>query len=178
MVRVAKFTEYNRIFQLIYKQYLKSGLISENKSRKHFLHWYFIPFSTIFVNDELDSTLTSVIDLFSIPAYSIFPEEISEQRKIGRLTEACCLAGQGKNIMKLIRALARHARENKVDQVIITTHPKRVQFYEKIIGFHKFTEEKIHPIYNQPAVGLVLNFEEVDRNNPPCYQYIFGNENV
>jgi hypothetical protein len=114
----------------------------------------------------------------------IFPDEIDWKRREGlSLAEVSCLAFRvgfsraesWSLFLGLNRLLAQFARSKGVDALLIATHPRHLPIYQRMMGFVQIGGARTYPsVRNNPAVAGCLEFAEVDRNQPPTWDAIFG----
>ncbi|MBX3436733.1 MAG: hypothetical protein KF861_04520 [Planctomycetaceae bacterium] len=178
--------EWSAAFSIVYDRYRTCGLIDPNPYNMRVLPYHLLPSTNTFVamqNGHVACTATLVTDSSEgLPLEPIFPAEIERKRLEGlTLAEVSCLASRITSaktffniFLPLQRLLSQHARRFGVDQLIVACHPKHARLYERSMGFHQFTHETTYStLHDAPVVGIALDFAEVDRVRPPCWDAMF-----
>lgn len=178
--------EWQAAFSTVYDRYRACGLIDPNPYRMRVLPYHLLPTTNTFValqNGLVACTATLVTDSpEGLPLEPIFPAEVERKRLQGiTMAEVSCLASRVtsartffKVFLPLQRLLAQHARRFGVDQLIVACHPKHARLYERSMGFRQFTRETTYStLHDAPAIGIALDFAEVDRLRPPCWDAMF-----
>ncbi len=71
--------------------------------------------------------------------------------------------------------MAQYARRNGLDHLLAAVHPRHARFYQRRLGFEPFGDEKPYPaVRNKPAVALLLDFAQVEREQHGSYGIFFG----
>ncbi len=175
-------------FQLVYRSYLRAGLVSENPWGMRVTPYQLCPTSQQFVavvRCEVVSTVTLVGDgSLGLPMESMFPDEVNEFRSAGRqVAEVSCLADRRANpsrfletFCQLTRLMAQYARYQGIECLLITVHPKHARFYRRYLGFQPISDRIANCPHAQdrPAVALKLDFNYVDVERPECWEDFFG----
>ncbi len=180
-------SERETAFQLVYQSYLRSGLCRRNRHAMRVTPYHLLPTTTVFnafVADTVVSTMTLIEDGdLGIPMESMYADQIAERRAAGlRVGEVSCLADRRSNcrrfldvFCKLARLMAQYARFHGLDQLLVVVHPRHARFYERFLGFQPIGGLTECPhVQNNPAVALCLDFAQVDREPPDCYDSFFG----
>jgi len=178
--------EWSAAFSIVYDRYRAGGLIDPNPFRMRVLPYHLIVSTNTFIaiqDGRVVCTATLVTDSEDgLPLEPIFPAEVERKRMQGlTLAEVSCLASRVtsartffKVFLPLLRLLSQHARHFGVDQLVVACHPKHARLYERSMGFRQFTRETTYgALHNAPVVGISLDFQEVDRLRPPCWDAIF-----
>lgn len=120
--------------------------------------------------EHVIGTLTLGLDLGEgLAADALYRAEIDQLRIDGRrVCEITKLAvdqsvGSRRVMAALFHIAFIHARRlHDCSDVVIEVNPAHVRFYERMLGFRRFGEEKVCPRVNAPAVLLRLEFEYVE----------------
>ncbi len=174
-------------FELVYNQYLRTGLAVPNAYRVRVTPYHLLPTTHVFVayqDSEIVATMTLVGDgELGLPMESIYGAEVAERRALGqRLSEVSCLADSRTDrrdfltmFVGLSRVLAQFARRQGYHQLLVVCHPRHAAFYRRYLGFQTIGAVAECPhVQNKPAVPLCLDFEYVDHYPPACYTRFFG----
>lgn len=173
--------ELEQAFSLAYKEYIKSGYITEPKpSQLLFSIYNMLPETVVFIAKAymtVISTLTQIFDseLFGLPMDAIYREELdalrAEERNVAELSalvtpkDACW-----KNIfMFLCQVMYKYAFYKGVNDLCITVNPKHARFYKTIFLFEDLGPERHYPRVNAPAVALRLNMDNIGKNLKSIY---------
>lgn len=172
-------------FRLLYKSYLRAGLVSENPH--HLRLTEFHPLSTTEVlvakcREEVVSTMTLVGDgERGLPLESMYSSEYAQLRRSGlRCAEAGSFADRRtsparfKQVFNLLaRLLMQAAKARGYDAVVAATHPKHARFYVRWLGFKQFGDLKqCTYAEGNPAVALLLDFNAI--RGTQFYERLFG----
>lgn len=180
--------EREAAFRLVYSAYLRAGLIEPNPWQMRVTPYHLAPETTVFVasqDGQVLCTVTLVPDgEMGVPMESIFPGEIEALRSRGvTFGEVSCLADRRRDFSRTLpvflrvnRWMAQYARFHGLDRLVIAVHPRHARFYKRFMGFKEMTtEERYYPaVKNNPAIACNLEFAEVDRNKPICWEQIFS----
>ena len=173
--------ELEQTFSLAYREYSKSGYISEPKPSKLLFSIYNIhPETVVFIAKSyltVISTLTLIFDseLFGLPMDVIYREELdalrSQKRKVAELSALVTpKEARWKNIfMQLCQVMYHYTFYKEVDDLCITVNPKHVRFYKTIFLFEDLGPERYYPKVNAPAVALRLNMDTVEKKLKDAY---------
>ena len=173
--------ELEQTFSLAYREYSKSGYISEPKPSKLLFSIYNIhPETVVFIAKSyltVISTLTQIFDseLFGLPMDVLYREELdalrSQKRKVAELSALVTpKEARWKNIfMQLCQVMYHYTFYKEVDDLCITVNPKHVRFYKTIFLFEDLGPERYYPKVNAPAVALRLNMDTVEKKLKDAY---------
>lgn len=125
---------------------------------------------SVSAQEHVIGTLTLGLDLGEgLAADALYRTEIDRLRADGRrICEITKLAvdqsvGSRRIMAALFHIAFIHARRlHARSDVVIEVNPAHVRFYERMLGFRRFGDEKICPRVNAPAVLLRLEFEYVE----------------
>ena len=114
----------------------------------------------------------------------MFGAEVEAMRREGRqLAEVACLADASRepreflqSFTQLTRVMAQYARHHRVQNLLISVHPRHARFYARYFGFRPLSSRVANcpHVKNRPAVGLNLDFELFDLEKPRSWHEIFG----
>lgn len=179
--------ERTAAFRLIYEKYLRSGLIDPNRYRLRVTPFHLLRTTNVFIAvsaDEILCTVTLIGDgELGFPMERVYPDQVADARRRGMfLGEVSCLACRNMRprqflpiFVQLTRLMAQHARAYGMDQFLIATHPRHARFYQRLMGFRQIGGKREYPsVRNAPAVAFGLDFSEIDRKRPACYERYFG----
>jgi len=171
---VRNYSDLLAAFHLVYKAYLKAGLVAENASQLRATPFHLLPTTEVFVakcSNEVVSTLTMVADTaIGLPMDSMYAAELAELRKSGlRLAEMGSLADRRNlpirfiNIFELLaRLIVQVARVRGIDTLVLAVHPRHAKFYMRSFGFESLGGLTICPYAEgNPAVALILEFRRI-----------------
>jgi hypothetical protein len=175
-------------FQLVYQSYLRSGLGAPNLYRMRVTPHQLCDTSQIFVG-LLEGQVVSTVSLvgdgrLGLPMETMFSQEIDEFRAEGRrVAEVSCLADRRQDsrrflesFSQLTRLMAQFARYEGIHNLLISVHPRHARFYSRYFGFRTISDRVANcpHVQDQPAVGLNLDFELFDLEQPECWHDFFG----
>jgi len=181
--------EREAAFSLIYKSYLRAGLCEPNQFGLRISPYQLSPSSEMFItvsDGEVVATVSLVIDSdMGLPMELVYPEQVNEARQNGYLMgEISCLADRRKdhrriiqNLCELTGLLVQYARFQRLDGVMLVSHPKHARFYKRYMGY-----ESIGPIrpyeevQNQLAEPLRFDFANIGSASEQLYQRILGKQ--
>lgn len=177
--------EMTKALELVYACYVQEGLILPNPFGMRVLPQHAVSTTEVLVatrGDEVVSTVSIIREnAFGLPLESIYASHVAQRRRLGvQLAEVSCLAERHATtarplLMKLMACVAQVSRERGVDQLLIAVHPKHASFYQRILGFDVFGEVKRYgSVLGKPAVGLVLDLNNLQQRSPKAYQRLFG----
>ena len=179
--------ERKAAFRLVYRSYLRAGLIEPNPHRMRVTPYHLLPTTMIFVA-KLDGTVISTMSLvcdgdLGLPMETTYGNLIQRRRERGvHIGEVTCLADRRRSFLRflphfcqLTRLVAHYARRLGIDQVLAVAHPRHARFYTRSMGFSMIGGLTTCPhVRNNPAVALCLDFAQVERERPMLYQTILG----
>jgi len=159
--------ELESAFRLIHDAYVKSGYMNTSSSALRFGFFNAMPYTQTFLSKSNGDTIMT-ITLFpdsplGLPLDKLYKREIDTIREKGRyIAEVGGLASVVNNqnaILHLIKLLYYHAEELlKIDDLVITVHPKHKNFYKVILCFEEIGEIKSYPdVKDNPAIALRLD---------------------
>lgn len=196
--------DYFTALKLVQDVYIEEGYVSaaESSRRYRILENHFFEETAVFVgkkNEELIFTVSLFPDSpYGLPMDRIYKEELDHLRNQGRrIGEVGCFAthpecrdGSQNIVMHGNKIMLKYAMEYlKLDDLVITVHPKHALIYKEVLLFDEIGQGKIkaHPkVNNNPAVALRLNLHEVQdkfrhfyQNNSPetnLHDFLFVNQ--
>ncbi len=174
-------------YRLVYENYLAKGLIEPNVYRMRVTEYHLLESTHVFVAAR-DGKVICTVSLIGdgelgLPMESIYADEVNAARHNGlHIGEVSCLAFRDVEFRKflptlidLTRVLVQYSRAIGIQQLMVTAHPRHARFYERFMGFRQIGERRLYPeVQNAPAVACVLDYEQIDREHPPCYDNCFG----
>jgi len=180
-------TEREAAFRLVYRSYLRAGLVESSPHRMRVTPFHLLPTTTMFVA-KLRGRVIGTVSLVSdgdmgLPMESMYADAVQQRREQGlHVGEVTCLADRRRSarrflphFCRLTRLLAQYARSQGLHQLLAVTHPKHARFYSRYMGFAVIGGLKTCPhVRDNPAVALCLDFARVDREPPKAYQAILG----
>jgi len=197
--------DYFTALKLVQDVYIEEGYASvdESSSPYRILENHFFEETMVFIgkkNEELIFTVSLFPDSsYGLPMDLIYKKELDQLRGQGRMIgEVGCLAthpefrdGSQNILMHGNKILLKYAMEYlKLDDLVITVHPKHALLYKKVLMFDEIGEGEIKPhpkVNSNPAIALRLNLHEVEakcryfyRNNSQetnLYHFLFVKEN-
>lgn len=124
-----------------------------------------------FAEDQIIGTLTLGLDSpAGLTADEVYKDKIDQLRAAGhKVSELTKLAvDQNVKSRRVLAALFHIAYIygrvfHGYSDVVIEVNPRHVLFYEKMLGFRQFGEERLCPRVNAPAVLLRLELDYVDQ---------------
>lgn len=172
--------EFFHALKLVQEVYAQEGYINrEDTSRQcRICKHHFFENSAVFIGKK-DQNLIFTMSLFpdsshGLPMDTIYEKELNRLRRQGRrLGEVGCLATHpdcrdgSQNIpMYGNKIMFHYAMDTlKLDDLVITVHPKHALVYKKTLLFDELGPGRIksHPgVNNNPALALRLNLQEAE----------------
>ena len=158
-------------WELVYRCYLRSGLIDPNQARIHTMGRVIGP-DTVVVCGTIDrlavSTITGVLDRPSgLPADVLFSDELGAIRRSGRsLFELGLFADRRERLFRSVDALLELMRfalhfgiTSDGTDAVYCAHPDQAGMMEHLFGFEVASDERPDPRLNdRPTVLLRLNW--------------------
>ena len=176
--------EWEAALGLVYRAYVRSGLIQINRYRMRVTPYHALPTTELLIagnGDEVLCTLSIVGDgHLGLPMESIYAEEVERRRLQGlRLAEVSCLAderdGSFSTVSRLMALTAQSAARRGIDQLLIAVHPRHAKFYERFIAFEVIGEQKTYAsVCDHPAVAMALDLNNLPFDHPRAYKRLFG----
>jgi GNAT superfamily N-acetyltransferase len=142
------FEERVQAIDLVYKRYLKRGILDIETAELPFFLYNLLPGTTTFValkHDRVVGTISLIEDsILGVPMEEVHPREILAQRlnkrrfaEVGTLAVSEKEQGAGVSLM-LYNALFRWARNGRfLDDLVIAVHPRMARFYRTLLLFQK-----------------------------------------
>jgi hypothetical protein len=166
-------------WQLVYRAYLRIGLIDAHEFGIHTNPHAVSPNATVVVGrirGETVSTMTGIHDSEAgLPLDAVYREELDRLRQAGRrLTEVGLFADRRVEFRRMLGALLGLMRlafywgygEGWSD-IVIGVHPHHARFYEQLIGFETLGAVRSYSVVNdRPVVLLGLNPAERAKTQP------------
>lgn len=181
--------DYFAALKLVQDVYRKEGYVNANESSCpcRILENHFFEKTAIFIGKK-EEKLVFTVSLFpdspkGLPMDSIYKNDLDSLRDQGRrIGEVGCLAthpeyrDRSQNIpMHGNKIMLNYAMEYlKLDDLVITVHPKHALVYKDVLMFEEIGKGtiKAHPKVNSnPAVALRLNLNEAEAKYRHFYQY-------
>ena len=158
--------QHNEAGQLIDKMYAWRGYQSTGSAPAH-------PNRVTLVASADENTLATITIGFDsrvgLLADTLYRDEIDRLRRSGkRLCEFIKLAVDGGVKSKQVLAAIFHISHiyaytvTHHTDLFIEVNPRHVAFYERMLGFARFADERLNPRVNAPAVLLWVGLEMVD----------------
>ncbi len=173
--------EWEAALGLVYRAYVRSGLIQMNHYRMRVTPYHALPTTEVLIAsiDEVLCTLSIVGDgLLGLPMEAIYAEEVERRRLQGlHLAEVSCLAGEQSFFMvsRLMALTAQAAAYRGIDQLLIAVHPRHAKFYERFVAFEVIGEQRTYAsVCDHPAVAMAINLNNLSFNHPRAYKRLFG----
>lgn len=180
--------EFLTALKLVQDVYTREGYVNaeEASCSCRILENHFFEKTTVFIGKK-DDQIIFTVSLFpdspyGLPMDQVYKQELHHLRRQGRVIgEVGCLATHpefrdgSQNIpMHGNKIMFKYAMEHlKIDDLVITVHPKHAMVYKKILMFDELgkSEIKPHPKVNgNPAVALRLNLHEAEEKYRHFYQ--------
>jgi hypothetical protein len=173
-VRIARSQqELEAAFKLLHDAYVSEGFMQPHPSGLRVTPYHGLPSTTTLIavwNEEIVGTASIIRDnVFGLPMDKGF--DLSDYRRMGTIAEVSSLAikkefrSQGGEVLfplcKYIWEYCRHFM--RVDRMVITVNPSRIDFYEALLQFELVNGGRIerYPFANNaPAIGAVMNIEK------------------
>lgn len=165
-------------WQLVFRSYLREGLIDPNPFRIHFTPQAVNPDTCVIIGriSELTvSTVTVVPDGDAgLPLDSVYRQELDDLRRKGRrLLEAGLLADRREHIARSLPAVLEIMRYaifrtyHTATDIMAGVHPHHTGFYKRYMAFEEMGPVRTYPVVNnQPVVMLRLPLHEKLRLRP------------
>ncbi len=179
--------EWEAALGLVYRAYVRYGLIRMNRYRMRVTPYHALPATEVLIagnGDEVLCTLSVVGDgQLGLPMEAIYAEEVQRRRIQGlRLAEVSCLAderdGSDRSFSMVSRLMAltvQCAVYRGIDQLLIAVHPRHAKFYERFIAFELIGEKRTYAsVCDHPAVAMALDLNSLSLDHPRVYKRLFG----
>ena len=179
--------EWEAALGLVYRAYVRSGLIQMNRYRMRVTPYHALPTTEVLIaskGDEVLCTMSVVGDgHLGLPMEAIYAEEVERRRLQGlSLAEVSCLADERDGsdqsfatVSRLMALTAQSATYRGIDQLLIAVHPRHVKFYERFIAFEVIGEQKTYAsVCDHPAVAMALDLNGLSFDQPRAYKRLFG----
>ncbi len=180
-------SELEDAFGLVYRSYIRAGLDSPNPTGLRLTKYHLLPTTEVILARNAGvpiATASLIIDgEEGLPAETIYGEEINQLRQRGfRLAEVGSLADRRESPARFIQMfrhlstlISQAAQDRGCNGLIAATHPRHARFYIRQIGFEPFGEVRACPYaQGNPAVALLLDFEDHRRRDTEIYHHLFG----
>jgi hypothetical protein len=179
--------EWEAALGLVYRVYLRSGLIRVNRHQMRVTPHHALPSTELLFaaeGNKILGTLSIVRDgALGIPMESIFSEEVEQRRRQGlRLAEVSCLA-EGRDessqsfsmISRLMAMTAQCSSRRGVDQLLIAVHPRHARFYERFLAFQVIGGQRTYAsVCDHPAVAMAMDLKSLSFDHPRAYRRLYG----
>lgn len=180
--------DYFSALKLVQDVYIEEGYVNadESSSPYRILENHFFEKTTVFIGKK-DKELVFTVSLFpdsphGLPMDTIYKKELDHLRNQGRMIgEVGCLAthpefrdGSQNILMHGNKIMLKYAMEYlKLDDLVITVHPKHALVYKEVLMFDEIGKGEIKPypkVNGNPAIALRLNLHEVETKSRHFYQ--------
>lgn len=174
-------------FGLVYRSYVRAGLDAPNPTGLRVTKYHFLPTTEVILarNAGVPIATASLIadGELGLPAESIYGPEVKRLKERGlRLAEVGSLADRRESPARFVQMfrvlstlIAQAAERRGCNGLIAATHPRHARFYIRQIGFEPFGEIRACPYaQGNPAVALLLDFEDHRRRETEVYHHLFG----
>jgi hypothetical protein len=162
--------ELEAAYRLTHDVYVKNGYMDICPSGLRFNFFNALPYTqTFIVKDGPQTVMTMSLfpdSSFGLPLDSNFQSQVDVLRRQGRYVAEVGAnvshINNQKAIMYLMKTMHTCAKDYlKVDDLVITVHPKHKNFYEYILGFEIIGEKASYSYVNSnPAVALKLDLRK------------------
>lgn len=179
--------ERDAAFRLLYRSYVRSGLIQPNHHEMRVTPYHLLPSSAVFVailRQEVICTVSLIGDgELGLPMESIYADEVSQLRGQGAvLAEVSGLADRRQNMqrffpvfLRLVGVLCPYAKQQGIKQLVVAVHPRHARFYQRFLRFERIGDKKNYPqVCDHPAVALLLDFARLESHWPKVHELLFG----
>jgi hypothetical protein len=179
--------EWEAALGLVYKVYVRSGLIRLNRHQMRITPHHALPSTELLLaveGNKILGTLSIVGDgELGLPMETIYAEEVEQRRRQGlRLAEVSCLAdGREESsqsfamISRLMAMTAQCASHRGVDQLLIAVHPRHARFYERFLAFQVIGGQRTYAsVCDHPAVAMAMDLESLSFDHPRAYRRLYG----
>jgi len=168
-------------WELVYRCYLRAGLIPSNQTRIHTLGRVIGP-DTVVIRGTIDqltvSTITAVIDRpDGLPSETLFTDEIKALRGDGRsLFEIGLFADRRERLFRSVDALLELMRyaiyfglHHEATDALYCVHPDQADMLKHLFGFEPVGSARPDPRLNdRPSVLLRLDWhKQIESLDPP-----------
>ncbi|QDU70319.1 N-acyl amino acid synthase FeeM domain-containing protein [Mucisphaera calidilacus] len=163
--------EVEECWSLVYRSYIKAGLIEPNAERVHTVPQTISPGTLVAygrIHDVIVSTMTVYLDgPLGLPLDMVYKDELDQLRGEGRkLVELGLFADRRQHLYRSIDAileLMRYCTHYSVNEghldAVVGVNPRHVPFYVKLLGFEAIGETKTYETVNDfPVVLLHLDW--------------------
>jgi hypothetical protein len=174
-------------FHLLYNAYVRAGFVAENDKEIRVTPYHALATTEVFVakcRTDVISTMTMVGDgALGLPMESMYGDQIAALRRSGlNVAEMGSFADRRESparfldvFGKLATLVVQVARTRNIDGLVAATHPKHARFYCRWLGFRVIGDLADCPYAaGNPAVALLLDFDEVRARNPAAHDRLFG----
>lgn len=157
-------------WRLVYRAYLRAGLIGENPYGIHLVPRAVHPLTGVGVgclDGNVCATISAYLDRSGgLPLDAVYPAELDRLREEGRtLVEVGLLADRRGDLSRSLDATLDlmkygffHGLHQGGTDLVIGVHPHHARFYQRIFAFEPFGAESTCPSVNHaPVVGLRLD---------------------
>lgn len=182
-------SDLEEAFGLVYRAYIRAGLDSPNPTGMRLTEYHLLPSTEVMLARHAGvpvATASLIVKAeMGLPAESIYGDEIDRLQQRGlRLAEVGSLADRRESPARFIQMfrnlstlIAQTAQQRGCNGLIAATHPRHARFYIRQIGFEPFGEIRSCPYaQGNPAVALLLDFEDHRHRDTEIYRHLFGRE--
>jgi hypothetical protein len=173
--QVADVFELEQALKLVHDSYVDRGYMSAHPSELRLCIQDALPQTRTFVA-QLQGRIIATVSLFfdstfGLPLDSLYRDELDILRHQGRrIGEVGMLADRRRAllrslplVLRLMKLVFWSAREKSLDDLIIATHPRHANFYQRLLCFEQFAEIKYYSaVRNAPAVPMRLDLAGLD----------------
>ena len=185
--RASDLLDFENAFQIIHASYAQRGFILPNRAGIWMNRHHLLANSRVFLvrkAKQLRATLTLVEDgPLGLPMETLFRKEVRQCREEnGLVAEATCLAralpessGGPKIVNHLMGVVAQAARRSKINQILITVHPRHAEYYIRLAGFRPLGPSlPYNAVRGHLAMPLALHLPSLEKVCPEAHRRYFG----
>ena len=166
--------ELKKVLQLVHDSYVRSGYMKPNPAQIRLGVHYALPSTRTFVALE-EEEIVATVSLFAdsplgLPLDSLYSDWVgglrSQRRKVGEvgmLAYHCAgLARRSTALLLMMKLVFHDARQENINDLLITVNPRHVRFYERLLCFEVFGPQMHYSaVANAPAVLMRLKILEL-----------------
>ncbi len=174
-LQATRWPDVQGAFALLYRNYLRRGLIGPDPVGLRFTVHNLLPESATFaakIPGRVVATFSVIPDTapLGLPMEALYASELARLRSQGRRpAEVSGLAVDPAFrpislllILNLVRMLYAYARATKVTDLVVACHPRHARLYERLFLFEPFGPLRTYRAVNDaPAVALRLDLSHV-----------------
>ncbi len=182
-------SEREAAFRLVYSSYRQAGLCTENHFGIRICPFQLLPDSESFISvsgQEIVATVSLIPDSANgLPMDSLYPEQVDAARRKGLyIGEISCLADRRKdhrrvfqNLCELTRVMTHFALQQKLDGLMLVSHPKHARFYKRFMGFESIGEIRSYRnVCDKLAEPLYFDFSSRRKAQAETLKRVLGED--